>query len=602
MEQAELQNTVEQKPPGPPTAARWMPQSVVLIRPFISLRAIGALSVTSIGFGLAEAAVLVLVARIAFALSNGTDTITGEVFGLGLSISIGGALWIAIAMVVVRAILHVLVGWQASRIVTSTLARVRRRMARAYLHTSWEVQSQETPGRLQELLTSFVVVAGSVVDAITKGIAAVFSLVALLVTALLVSPIAAVGFAVTAVVLGATLRPLRRVMIRTSRQLADSNLDFATGISELSTIGREIQVYDVADPVTARIDELVDNSAKATQRQSFLSFLFTPAYITVMLLVLVGALVLVRATGMSDLEQLSAVMLVMLRSLSYGQQAQGVFATLQGAVPFMEDLRTQISDYEHEQVDQSGSTGASRGRLECDRISYTYPSSPTRPALHPTTFAIEPGELVGIIGPSGSGKSTLIQLLLRLRPATEGVIRLDGTAMDEFSISDWRAGVSFVPQEPRIIAGSISDNIRFFRSIDPAAVQRAATDAHIHEDIMSMPEGYDTILGAGNVHLSGGQQQRVCIARALATQPWMLVLDEPTSALDVFSEARIRQTLNDLAGSVSTVVVAHRLSTVQQCDRIMVIQDGKLAAFDTPDNLLASGGFYRDALEASEVR
>lgn len=578
-----------------------MPRSVALIRPFLSFRAIAALSVTSIGFGLAEALVLVLVARIAFALSKATDTITGEVLGLHLSIPIGGALWLSIAMVAIRAILQVLVGWQATHIVTDTLARVRRRMAKAYLHTSWEVQSQEKPGRLQELLTSFVATVGSVVDAITKGISAAFSLVALLATALLVSPVAAIGLAITGVVLGATLRPLRRVMLRTSRQLADTSLDFAAGVSELSTIGREIQVFDVADPVSRRVDKLVDDSAAATQRQSFLSFLFIPAYITVMLLVLVGALVLVRATGVSDLEQLSAVILVMMRSLSYGQQVQGVFATLQGAVPFMGDLRTQISVYEQRSVGRSGSTGAHKGRLECDRISYTYPSSPSKPALHPTTFVIEPGELVGIIGPSGSGKSTLVQLLLRLRPATEGALRLDGTDVREFSLSDWRAGVAFVPQEPRIITGTIADNIRFFRSVSPGAVQQAARDAHVHDEIMSMPDGYDTLLGAGNVHLSGGQQQRVCIARALASQPWMMVLDEPTSALDVFSEARIRQTLSDLAGSVSTVVVAHRLSTVQQCDRIMVVQDGRVAAFDTPDNLLASGGFYRDALETSEV-
>jgi len=585
----------------PPPSPRWVPRSVSLIRPFISVRAIAAMSLASIGFGLAEALVLVLVARIAFALSKGTDTITGDALGVHLSISIGQALWLTLVLVGVRAALQVLVGWQASRIVTDTLARLRRRMARSYLHTSWEVQSQEPPGRLQELLTSFVVIGGSVVDAITKGISSLFSLAALLATALLVSPLAAGGFAITAVVLGITLKPLRRVMLNTSRLMADTNLDFAAGVGELSTIGREVQVFDVVDPVNERIDALVRNSAVATQRQSFLSFLFTPAYMTVMLLVLVGALVLVRAVGISDLAQLSAVMLVMLRSLSYGQLAQNTFATLQGAVPFMEDLRTQIAEYEQEQVERSGAIGASMGRLECHGIAYTYPSGSGKPALVPTTFTIEPGELIGIIGPSGSGKSTLVQLLLRLRTPTAGTIGLDGTDIQQFSLGDWRAGVTFVPQEPRIIAGTIEENISFFRAIGRDAVQQAARDAHVHDEIMAMPDGYDTVLGGGNVHMSGGQQQRICIARALATRPWMMILDEPTSALDVFSEARIRETLNGFAGSVSTLVVAHRLSTVQQCDRIMVIQDGAVAAFDTPDNLLASGGFYRDALEASGV-
>lgn len=597
-----MQSTTEREPPKPPSSSRWLPQSVALIRPFISFRAIAGLSVTSIGFGLAEALVLVLVARIAFALSKGQDTLTGEAFGLQLSISTSGALWIAAALVAARAVLQVLTGWQWSHIVSSTLARVRKRMARAYIHTSWEVQAQDPPGRLQELLTSFVVISGSVVDAIAKGISSVFSLLALLATALLVSPLTALGFAVTAIALGSMLKPLRRVMLRTSRQLADTNLDFAAGVSEISTIGREVQVFDVVDPVTERIDELADNSAHATQRQNFLSFLFTPAYTTVMLVVLIGALALVRGAGISNLEQLSAVMLVMLRSLSYGQLAQSVFASLQGAVPFMVDLRTQIDDYENESVDPSGASGAHAGRVECDAISYTYPSTSAKPALKPSTFTIEPGELIGIIGPSGSGKSTLVQLLLRLRDPTEGTIRLNGTDIKEFDLSDWRAGVTFVPQEPRIIAGTIADNIKFFRSIGQDAVEDAARDAHLHDDIVSMPNGYNTVLGGADVHLSGGQQQRLCIARALATRPWMMILDEPTSALDVFSEAGIRETLSRLRGSVTTAVVAHRLSTVQQCDRIMVIQDGTVAAFDTPAKLLASGGFYREALDVSEVR
>ncbi len=601
MEQSSVRNVVDKQHPLQPTTSRWIPQSVALIRPDLSLRAIVAISVMSIGFGLAEAIVLVLIARIAFALSQETNTISGDVLGLHFSLPIDMALWLTIGMVIARGALQVTVGWQASRIVADTLARVRRRMARAYLHTSWEVQAQEPPGRLQELLSSFVIIAGSVVDATTKGISSILSLVALLMTALFVSPLAALGFAVTGVVLGATLRPLRRVTRRTSRRLADTNLEFAAGVSELSTIGREVQVFDVVDPVTERLDELVGNTARATQRQSFLSFLFTPAYMTIMLLVLVGALVLVRAAGITDLEQLSAVMLVMLRSLSYGQLVQNVFASLQGAVPFMQDLRTQISDYEHASVDRSGAAGAHKGRLECEGLSYAYPSAPAKLALHPITFAIEPGELIGIIGPSGSGKSTLVQLLLRLRPPTDGTIRLDGTDIEEFSLRDWRAGVTFVPQEPRIIAGTVADNIRFFRSIDRDAVQHAARGAHVHEEIMGLQDGYDTVLGGGNVHLSGGQQQRLCIARALATQPWMIILDEPTSALDVFSEARIRETLSGFAGSVSTLVVAHRLSTVQQCDRIMVIQDGAVAAFDTPARLLASGGFYRDALEVSGV-
>lgn len=572
------------------------------MRPFISLRALAALSCSSIGFGLAEALVLVMIARIAFALSKGIDTISGEALGLHVTMSINEALWFTAALVGFRAAVQVLSGWQSSRIVTHTLARARKRIARAYLQSSWEIQAQEPQGRLQELTTNFVGVAGSVVDALTKGITSVFSLVALLGTALLVSPLAALGFAATAVILGSTLKPLRQVLRKHSRRVADVNLEFAAGISEMSSIGREAQVFDVVQPLNERIDDLVDRSAHTAQRQSFLGFLFTPAYTTAMLIVLLLALVVVRATGLSDLEQLSAVMLVMLRSLAYGQLAQAVFATLQSTLPFAEDLWDQITTYERHAVDRSATLPVSRGRVEFDAVSYSYPTGASRPALRDSTFSIEPGELTGIIGPSGSGKSTLVQLLLRLRLPTEGVIRLDGVDSTGLSLREWRKGVTFVPQEPRIIAGTISDNIRFYRSIDFERVREAARAAHIHDEIMSLPDGYETVLGGGGAHLSGGQQQRLCIARALATDPWMLILDEPTSALDVFSEARIRETLAGLSTSVSVVVVAHRLSTIRECDRIMVIQDGELTAFDTPDALQATGGFYKDALAVAGLK
>jgi ABC-type multidrug transport system fused ATPase/permease subunit len=163
--------------------------------------------------------------------------------------------------------------------------------------------------------------------------------------------------------------------------------------------------------------------------------------------------------------------------------------------------------------------------------------------------------------------------------------------------------VSFVPQDARFFAGSVADNIRFFRAdLDDHAVHRAAKLANLYDEIMAMPDGFETPIGERGGRLSGGQRQRLSIARALAEEPDILVLDEPTSSLDVRSEALIRESLSGLAERTSVLIIAHRLSTLEMCDRIMVVYDGEIQGFDTPGRLERDNPFYREALRLSGLR
>ena len=208
-----------------------------------------------------------------------------------------------------------------------------------------------------------------------------------------------------------------------------------------------------------------------------------------------------------------------------------------------------------------------------------------------------------MVGPSGSGKSTLVQLLLALRPPTSGRVLAGGRDVRELSRSEWVRKVTFVPQQAHLIAGTVSDNIRFMRDdVSQEQIEAAAHFANLHSDVMGFAEGYERQVGEGGSHLSGGQQQRLIIARALVEDPDLLILDEPTSALDVRSEQLIRQTLNELRERMTIIIIAHRLSTLDVCDRIMVIQDGELRGFDTPQRLEMSSDFYREALLLSGLR
>ena len=241
------------------------------------------------------------------------------------------------------------------------------------------------------------------------------------------------------------------------------------------------------------------------------------------------------------------------------------------------------------------------GALELVDVSFEYAEGV--PVLHDIDAKLESCEVIGIVGPSGSGKSTLVQLLLGLRTPTSGRVLVDGRELRRLSKIDWARRVTFVPQQAHLITGTIADNIRFFRDgVSDEAVERAAQLAHLSGDIERFPAGYDHPVGEQGSHLSGGQQQRLIIARALVESPDVLILDEPTSALDVRSESLIRATLKELGQRMTVIIIAHRLSTLDICNRIMVIQDGGLVGFASPELLADSNEFYRESLRLSGLR
>jgi ABC-type multidrug transport system fused ATPase/permease subunit len=251
-------------------------------------------------------------------------------------------------------------------------------------------------------------------------------------------------------------------------------------------------------------------------------------------------------------------------------------------------------------LDQGGSIG-NVGALQLDGVSFEYQDG--HPVLRDIDAVIDPGEVVGLIGPSGSGKSTLVQLLLGLREPTVGTVCANGRDIHSLSKTEWARKVTFVPQESHLVAGTVADNIRFFRDgITQDQIEQASRLANLHDDIAQWPEGYDRQVGERGSHLSGGQQQRLIIARALVEDPDVFILDEPTSSLDVRSEHLIRTTLDTLRSHMTIVIIAHRLSTLDICDRIMVLIDGELKAFDTPEHLEETNDFYREALVISGMR
>lgn len=563
----------------------------------LRLRIIVSLASTSLAGGLLEAALLVLVTRAAFAVTSGEEEVSTFA---GHSAALSTVLFVALAVVILRGLAAVAAVRQSAHLSSELVASVRRDLAVAFLRASWTAQHKNSAGRLQELLTTFAQQGAVLGITVSGAVSAGFSLTALLVTAVVVDPATSLALILAVVLLGSVLRPLRSLVRTQAQSTASTGMGFATALNEISQLGMETHVFGVQRETESRVFELISANEATNKRLRFLQGLIPAVYTTLAYLAVLGAITAIAAWGASDLSSIGAVMLIMLRSLSYGQGLQTASAGINGALPFLTTLDAELATFRSAALPSGGLPVDGAATIAFEDVSFEYEAD--QPVLKEITFQIGPREIVGIIGPSGGGKSTLVQLLLGLRPPSSGLVMAGGKNLSEVDSEQWVRHATFVPQEPHLITGTVADNIRFLRSeITDQAVENASKMANLHQDVSAWPEGYDRHVGNQGSQLSGGQKQRLIIARALVERPEFLILDEPTSALDVRSESLIRGTLSDLRQQMTIVIVAHRLSTLDACDRIMVIQEGEMVGFDTPSELKLSSSFYSEALKVSGI-
>jgi ABC-type multidrug transport system fused ATPase/permease subunit len=558
-------------------------------------RLIVVLAGCSILSGLTEAATLALVAQLAARVVGGPhkETHSAALSLINLHASIGVQILLAFGFCAIRLLLQLPLSVLPARISADVMARLRQELFDAFSRASWTVQSRGSEGNLQEIMTNQVAQAVNGVAGTTGLIASTLQFAVLMVSALYLNVVAAVAVGAMTVVLFALLRPMRMRGGRYAQALSRAQVGYANSIAENNRLAEENQVFGAGGAQRQRIGQSIAQARHWFFRSQVLARLISNVYQSLIYVLLVGGIAVLHLIGGSHTASLTGVVLLLLRAGMSGQVIQGNYQTLVQAIPFVERAQQTLASFRESAEPDGGRPLRTIETLGFDDVSFAY--RPESPVLSGINFSVPAGEAIGIVGPSGAGKSTLVQLLLRLRPPVAGAYLVNGDPAESFARADWWRRVSYVPQEPRLLHASVADNIRFFRELSDEEVEGAARLARIHDDIVSWPGGYDAIVGPRADAVSGGQQQRICLARALAANPDVLVLDEPTSALDPQSESLISESLRTIRKDLTLFIVAHRMSTLEMCDRVMVIVDGRLVAFDTKAVLQRDNLYYRHA-------
>ena len=242
------------------------------------------------------------------------------------------------------------------------------------------------------------------------------------------------------------------------------------------------------------------------------------------------------------------------------------------------------------------------GEIDLDRLTFAYPDQEDIPVLEGIRVHVEKGSTLAVLGRTGSGKSTLANLLLRLYNTRSDMIRIDGHSLYEIPLAVLRRDIAYVPQDNFLFSDTLENNIAFGAELrDKAAIYQAAKNACIHSNIMDFPAGYDTMVGERGVTLSGGQKQRSAIARALLKDAPILILDDALSAVDTDTEEQILHNLKENRAAKTTLIIAHRISTIQNADHILVLDEGHGVEYGTHQELMEKGGIYRSIYEKQQL-
>jgi ATP-binding cassette subfamily B protein len=517
-----------------------------------------------------------------------------------------GLLLLAIVLAVMTAARFYMMSWLGERVVADMREQVFTNVLRqspAYFET---LQTGEVLSRLTSDTTLVQTLVGSSISIALRSLVLLIGGIAMmLVTSFWLAGVMILLLLIVVLPIWALGRYVRRMSRASQDRIADTSAMAGEVLNAITTVqafvreSYEIKRYGMA--VQAAFEQAKKRTA---MRSTLTAITIVMAFSVIVFVLWMGAQEVGKGVmSVGDLTQFVLYAVLIAGSIGALSETWGDLQRAAGAterlVQLMQDTPDLVLDSSVDGMQTQPAyksqpvTDTATLALVFDQVTFAYPSQPERLTLDHLSFSVSQGARFALVGPSGAGKSTLFGLLLRFYQPSSGQVQVLGQDIGQWPVDQLRHTIGVVAQEPVIFAASAMDNIRYGRleATDEQVIEAAKT-AHAHQFISALPQGYDSFLGERGVRLSGGQKQRISIARAILKNPPILLLDEATSALDAESEREVQQALNAVLPGRTSLTIAHRLATVLQADRILVIEDGKLVQAGRHEELMRQEGLY----------